>query len=361
MYALYIFGDKKGCVSMANLNKKIKLGKKGVNYVTDIVDSNNSNFNNIIQENDIGTDGMIEVFTKSGTPTSKLIAVQIKTGKSYYNEQTKLCTIPIETHREYWERTPLPFFGIVCIVNSEEDVIDAYWVNIKEYLYENKSATNIRFEMTDYNRFSKEDFYYGFCSQFIFEYQIKELTFSDCEKMIDEGKYSLLALNALAVYHSNILKSWDIIFSFYEHKSPLLDLAFFYEAISYAFSHPDHFVSNHHFRFSEESKLFVVKKINSFEENDIEDMLSFIDGTDFKRGSIAQTIEIIIDKIDNSSEKVFNVIKANPSLAEYGMLIIAYHDIDFFISKIEDFNQLNFDISQYIIEQYTLNEGLYLY
>lgn len=67
---------------MIKYNDKIKRGKLGVNYVTDIVDRCNCYFNKIEQENDIGIDGIIE-FTDDSIPTGKCIAVQIKTGESY--------------------------------------------------------------------------------------------------------------------------------------------------------------------------------------------------------------------------------------------------------------------------------------
>lgn len=70
---------------MIKNNETIKLGKKGVNYVTTVVDECNCNFNPIFQENDIGIDGQIELFSKERIPTGNLIAVQIKTGKSYYD------------------------------------------------------------------------------------------------------------------------------------------------------------------------------------------------------------------------------------------------------------------------------------
>ena len=47
---------------MAYLNEDIKLGKKGVNYVTMIVDECMCSFHKIEQENDVGIDGQIELF-----------------------------------------------------------------------------------------------------------------------------------------------------------------------------------------------------------------------------------------------------------------------------------------------------------
>lgn len=71
--------------NIAKQNDKIKLGKKGINYVTDSVDNNHCNFHPILQENDVGIDGQIEFFDDSGLPLGKFVCVQVKTGKSYYD------------------------------------------------------------------------------------------------------------------------------------------------------------------------------------------------------------------------------------------------------------------------------------
>lgn len=84
------------------LSEDIKFGKKGVNYITTIVDECMCNFHSIDQENDVGIDGQIELFDENQLPTDKLISVQIKTGKSYYDLNKSECYIPVGTHYEYW-------------------------------------------------------------------------------------------------------------------------------------------------------------------------------------------------------------------------------------------------------------------
>ena len=113
---------------MVKYNEKIKKGKLGVNYVTDVVDRCECYFNKIEQENDIGIDGIIE-FTQNGMPTGKCIAVQIKTGNSFITKK-KECIIPIGSHYEYWKNYCMPVYGIVY---SLDDNI-AYWVDVKQYL-----------------------------------------------------------------------------------------------------------------------------------------------------------------------------------------------------------------------------------
>lgn len=58
-------------------------GELGVIEVNKIVRLNNSIFHVIQRENDIGIDALIE-FVKDEVPTNKMVAVQIKTGDSYF-------------------------------------------------------------------------------------------------------------------------------------------------------------------------------------------------------------------------------------------------------------------------------------
>ena len=134
---------------MIKNNETIKLGKKGVNYVTTVVDECNCNFNPIFQENDIGIDGQIELFSKERIPTGNLIAVQIKTGKSYYDLKKCECNLPIDSHREYWKTLKMPVIGIICIMDeTNESIKTAYWVDIKKYLIKNTNAKSIKFKMS---------------------------------------------------------------------------------------------------------------------------------------------------------------------------------------------------------------------
>lgn len=80
---------------MVALNEDIKLGKKGVNYVTTIVDECMCSFHKIEQENDVGIDGQIELFDERRLPIGKLISVQVKTGRSYYDLDKDECYIPV--------------------------------------------------------------------------------------------------------------------------------------------------------------------------------------------------------------------------------------------------------------------------
>lgn len=112
----------------------------GVNYVRDVVERSNCIFQKIDQENDLGIDGLLELI-KDEEPINKQLAVQVKSGESYYNQKSSECLIPIENHRRYWSKHPLPVYGLVYVPSLET----AYWIDIKEYLRETPDSTVIRF------------------------------------------------------------------------------------------------------------------------------------------------------------------------------------------------------------------------
>lgn len=69
---------------MSVYNKSIGTGKLGVNLLKSFIDENECYFHEILQENDVGIDAFIE-FTKNGENNGRCIAVQIKTGNSFFN------------------------------------------------------------------------------------------------------------------------------------------------------------------------------------------------------------------------------------------------------------------------------------
>lgn len=341
-------------------NNSIKLGKKGVNYVTTVVDNNNCNFHGFIQENDIGIDGIIELFTRSGIATSKLISVQIKTGHSYFDNE--YCYIPVEKHSEYWKNFSLPVIGIVCTVDEENNVSGAYWTDIKEYISCNPNANRIKFARSEENKFDTNSFYMGFCSCFIVNQQIKEMTFEEAVDLVNNTKYKALGLHVLATRYSDKIYSWKIIFNCYEEESEYLNLSFFYDSITYILPHPDHYISKDRYQFSTESKEYLLNKIKQFTELDIEKMLKLAE-EGISRGLIGQSIEILVPYIDDYEHKVYNVMETTKDeiIIQNGLLILANNNRSFFESNANRFHDMNQIVTDYVIKQYQEYGGIGLY
>ncbi|WP_300868055.1 MULTISPECIES: DUF4365 domain-containing protein [Bacteroidales] len=71
-----------------------------------------------IPNSDTGIDGYIEEVNDNHETTARLLAVQIKSGKSYFNDQGEYFVYYAdESHIKYWKLYPIPV--ILCIYNPE--------------------------------------------------------------------------------------------------------------------------------------------------------------------------------------------------------------------------------------------------
>ena len=136
---------------MSVYNKKVGIGKQGVNFLRTITDENECYFHEIVQENDVGIDAFIE-FTKNGENDGRCIAVQIKAGNSFFNSDNTMCKIPIGTHYNYWKNHSLQVYGIVCDLEKKE----SFWISItednknnKKNEFKNKTMYSIVFSVKD--------------------------------------------------------------------------------------------------------------------------------------------------------------------------------------------------------------------
>lgn len=77
---------------------------------------------------DMGIDAQIER-KDDGNPSGKLIAVQIKTGKSHFKEKDEFFTYYGDlTHLDYWTNHSLP----VLLISHFPDTNETYWVFVNE-------------------------------------------------------------------------------------------------------------------------------------------------------------------------------------------------------------------------------------
>ncbi|MGB8925779.1 MAG: DUF4365 domain-containing protein [Pantoea sp.] len=80
---------------------------------------------------DVGIDGQIEYVSPEGFATGRMIAVQIKSGPSFFKESNGDWYFnPEDKHRFYWERFPLP----VLIVIHNPDTNLSYWQDVRQVL-----------------------------------------------------------------------------------------------------------------------------------------------------------------------------------------------------------------------------------
>jgi len=192
----------------------IVTSKLGTNHVRSVVETAKCIFHKIEQENDLGIDGLIE-FIKDGVPQNKQIAIQIKSGQSYYNSQTNQCLIPVGNHYDYWIKHPFSVYGIVYTPSLNS----ANWVNIKNYLNHHGQCSTIRFERTRTNIFDQTNFAKIFIPS-IFQ-ELPDLSFEEAASFFhsENPAENYLGLVSLFRKWPNNLEVWDWFIDYFKSKS----------------------------------------------------------------------------------------------------------------------------------------------
>ena len=81
---------------------------------------------------DLGIDGQLELINQDGRSTGQVVAVQIKSGKSYVKRGDDLDIVyhPEQKHRLYWSSFPIP----VMLAIHDPDANLIYWTDARRYL-----------------------------------------------------------------------------------------------------------------------------------------------------------------------------------------------------------------------------------
>lgn len=264
--------------------------KVGVNFVRTVVETSNSIFTEIPQQNDIGIDGIIEIIQEEH-PTGHCIAVQIKSGNSFFSPAKNECHFPVDNHATYWMKYPLPVYGIVYIPENS----CGYWVNIKEYLEENQQTNQIRYLCTKTNIFNLDNFNKVFVPYLIgklpeFNYDEALELFHSTNK--DEHYVGLIILFRK---YSDRNVVWDEFVKYFcETESSKIPKIFIY-FLAHIPWHMDIFGGRD--KITCESRDYGQSLINTFGKDEVVKLLQFIDENGIDRGSIGQSVEAIVSSI----------------------------------------------------------------
>ena len=81
---------------------------------------------------DVGIDGQIEHVSSEGVATGRIVAVQVKSGESYFADATATHVpySPSEAHRVYWESHPIPV--ILALHHPGEN--KTFWMDARAQL-----------------------------------------------------------------------------------------------------------------------------------------------------------------------------------------------------------------------------------
>lgn len=293
--------------------------KSGINYVRGIVEGHNSIFHDIHQENDVGIDAVIEII-KGEHPTAKLVAVQIKSGESFFVGGK--CVIPIEHHREYWQHHTLPVIGIVYIPAQS----CGYWVNIKDYLAKNKQAASIRFQPTITNTFDLISF-----SRIFVPYWLKEspqgFTYQEAKELLYSEHIDDINLGIVILFRSFTDKeeTWKELVEFVKsHEVNDIPKRLMYY-LAHIPGHPDIYWRVDIPAMTREAAQHL---LNSFDKSDVVKLLSLIDNEGIIRGATGQSVEAIISSLSGSKallESIWSDNSIDLNIRELAFLIYSFN------------------------------------
>ncbi len=280
---------------MSKYPKTAVTAKRGVNHVRTLVEDAGSLFIKIEQENDLGIDALIELI-QGGLPLNRQVAVQIKSGQSYFDSESNECRFPIDTHRDYWGKHPLPVIGIVFVPSHKT----AYWVDLKEFLNAHPKATTVRFGVSEINKLDEDSF------ERIFLPAISgKVPFLPLERAlqlvrspnVDEA---LLAVVVLFRRFPNDTRTWDELVHFFTSR-PLENIPgqlIYYMA--HVPGHPDIWWTGE--GLSSSTRAYADKLFSHFGHNEVLKLLAMIDPEgSIARGSVGQSVEALISSLPDRS------------------------------------------------------------
>lgn len=334
----------KGDVALPIYKRSAVTAKEGINFIRSAVENCGSLFIKIEQENDLGIDGLIE-FIKDERPINKQIAVQIKSGASYYVSEADECAFSIGKHRDYWLKHPLPVFGLVYV----PAVKTAYWVNIKRFLQDNPVATTVRFPATKANRFESSSFETLFLPSIVGETPILDIDEAFSLARSSEPSEIYLGLLVLFRRYANHKLAWDeLIRTFVERPVDEIPPVLLYW-LAHIPGHCDIFYFGQ--TASKETRMYAQSLLENFGVEHVIKLLSFIDPeVQIARGTLGQSVEAIVSSLPNASallRQIVNSKKLDMCIREFAVIILAMHEGQ---DALSDIKKLNDDGSWYADE-----------
>lgn len=299
------------------------IAKEGVNFIRSAVEGGGCLFLKIDEENDLGIDALIE-FIENERPLNKQIAVQIKSGASYYTAESGECAFPIGSHREYWSQHPLPVFGLVYVPSLQR----AHWINIKRYLKDNPSAQSVRFAATEANRFDRGTFAALFVRAVLG--QTPTLEFDEAFRLASSSKPDETYLGLLVLFRRfpNNLAVWDkLVRTFLERPTSEVPPTLIYW-LAHIPWHGDIFGYGE--SISMATREYGKGLLSHLRVEHVIKLLSFIDPeSQIGRGTLGQSVEAIISSLPGAASMLREILGSTAvdmQLREYAALILAMNE-----------------------------------
>lgn len=306
-------------MGMPKYSERNVMSKSGVNHARAVVESCNSIFHEIHQENDIGVDAIIEII-KNEHPTGKMVALQIKSGESFFVRGE--CVFPIKNHAKYWSSHHLPMFGIVYVPSLK----NAYWVDIKKYLAKNKETSTVKYKPTKANTFDAVDFKRVFVPT-ILEESPDGYSFEDSVELFRSSNYdeSFLGLLLLFRLYTDKKETWDEFVTYLRQRNAEELPKIFPYFLAYIPWHFDIWGGNE--KINDETREYGKKLFESLEKPEIVKLLLMIDEKGIGRGTVGQSVEAVISSLPQSKLYLTEIVNDDDmklEIRECAATIFAY-------------------------------------
>jgi hypothetical protein len=296
---------------MTTKRKKTKaISDAGVRFARDIVNKNNSIFQMIDLENDVGNDAYIE-FIKDEEATGCCIFVQIKSGESYTKKNGNFVLKSDRDHFVYWASHIMPIAGIVYSPAKN----CAVWCDITGYLKSNPAVIQkgpYTIEIPATQNFTGNNFGL-FKEHFLNYYDVYKYNIGDALQKFSNRKNQRDCLDGvkyLMTYQRQNIASWYYIITCYRNfrkHSLHLQLT---EILSYLPGHGDIFWHKEN-RIQDTTRneaLALLKEI--FGRDEVVAMLEIVtDGGGFARGAIGQCIQAILFYVKDRNAILESILK----------------------------------------------------
>lgn len=297
--------------------------RNGINHIRTIIENSNCRYTEFVKDNDFGVDALIEILYENET-TGKILAIQIKSGKSYCNK-THCWIKTTEKHKAYWKKYPLPVFGIVYDPSEKR----AYWANISETLKNINNLNTIKFVKSIFTTFNENSF-----KKFIRPQSSKEkkLSFFKSVKLAktNDPIGIHIGMGSLLKNYNNRKETWEIVLQYFKNAgSKEIPGGMIYYLST---------IPGHHGLWpgkiptDENMRKEILEKFLLFKKNDIIKLLYPIDeyaeesGEFFPRGNTAHCAAVIIDQIPNKNNILKSIVldtRQNKKVRKYALLILA--------------------------------------
>lgn len=306
-------------IQMVIYSSSSSTAKSGINYIRTVVESSGSLFHKIEQESDLGIDAIVEIID-NGRPTSRQVALQIKSGGSYFT-RSGLCRIPVSSHREYWLKYPMPVCGVVFVPGAGT----AYWCDLKRELALHGGGV-IRYPALRINQFDRS----GFARIFVPTLQgaCPLIEIEELSGLLASGCRSerFFALRCMFSGHQDSWGTWREIIDDFESDVPACPIGVLVYWISHIPWHPD-LIATSSF-ISPDARCYGLRRIANFGVREVLKLLSAVSEEEgIARGTLGQCVDAIVSTIPNVPILLRDIIGKSSfpaSSRKYAALIYAY-------------------------------------